>query len=71
MKNCEFIFHAVGPNIINYKNNNEKGYEILKQTFINIFIHCENLKVDSISLPLLCSGKTETTFNEFRYLFSI
>jgi hypothetical protein len=71
MKNCEFIFHAVGPKSVNYKNNNKKCYEILEQTFRNIFILCEDLKVSSISLPLLSSGKTETIFNEFRSIFSI
>ena len=56
MRNCKYIFHAVGPNMADYQNKVDECYELLKRTFFNIFIRCEKLKLKSVAVPLISSG---------------
>lgn len=63
MKNCEYVIHAVGPSIYNYKRQEESCYSILEETFFNIFMYSENntgLNIRSIALPLISSGMYRT-----------
>jgi O-acetyl-ADP-ribose deacetylase (regulator of RNase III) len=57
MKNIDFIIHAVGPDIYNYKHDKNKCYAVLKSTFYNVFEYANSkLKIKSIALPLISSG---------------
>lgn len=57
MKNCDYIIHAVGPNMTYYEHDRRKCYTILKRTFYNVFKHADmELKVESIAVPLISSG---------------
>ena len=57
MKNCDYIIHAVGPNMDNYHRRENDCYEKLFETFLNVFMYAEEvLKVQSIAVPLISSG---------------
>ena len=52
MNNCNNIFHAIGP-----QRNNKNCYNVLENTFLEVFSLCENIKASSIAMPLISSGK--------------
>lgn len=57
MKNCDYIIHAVGPDIYNYKHDKNKCFAVLKSTFYNVLEYADSkLKIKSIALPLISSG---------------
>jgi O-acetyl-ADP-ribose deacetylase (regulator of RNase III) len=52
-KNLKFIFHAVGPV---FRNGNCGERKDLKNAFMNCFLLCDRMKLESISLPPISSG---------------
>ena len=57
MNNCQFIIHAIGPDMSNYKRREKECYDVLRETFLNVLTYAEEkLKAASIALPLISSG---------------
>ena len=53
---CKFVIHAVGP-VWHSHADQKKFYELLRSTFINCLQQACSLRVKSIAIPLISSGR--------------